>query len=178
MIFIRRRSCAPSFAQSRSWSGLLFDRDTRVEKIAERKRCRARALCKDAGQNSAAFPERYWRVARRRHGFDREDLVQTLFPCSKPSKLKCGYGLSNWSKGRSAAVKSSPVADSSWRARSIIPKLERQLSRRPLTTRQFQLAAMRSIDSSQRERAIPGGQLARNFRPRVFRECNVRARRR
>ncbi len=120
----RRRSCAPSFAQLRSWSGLLFDRGTRAEKIAGKKRCRVRALCRDAGQSSAAFPERCWRVARRRHGFHREELVQTLFPYSKPVKLECAYCLSNYSRdlqcqfGRRLAVESSDLAP-----RTLFPNL-------------------------------------------------------
>src|SRR5207249_1384025 len=62
------------------------------------------------------------------------------------------------------------------RTSDIIPKFERPLSRQPSTTLLFQLAAMCSIGSSQKVRAIPAGRLARNFRSRIFRERNVRAR--
>src|SRR6266576_832655 len=62
------------------------------------------------------------------------------------------------------------------RTSDIIPKFERPLSRQPSTTLLFQLAAMRSIDSSQIARAIPADRLARNFRSRIFREDNGRGR--
>src|ERR1700737_5319379 len=58
----------------------------------------------------------------------------------------------------------------------IIPKSELELSRRPSTTLPSQLARARWTDLSRKARAIPAGQLARNFRSRVFREDNARGR--
>src|SRR5262249_32752137 len=89
--------CAPSFARSPTWSVLPFGRDRRAGKIAGRKHCRARALCRDAARNSAAFRGRCSRAARRRRERFRE-LVPTPFPYSKPAKVKCTPYLSNCSR--------------------------------------------------------------------------------
>jgi len=96
--------------------------------------------------------------------FIRRTLVQTPFPYSKPVKLECAYCLSNYSRdlqcqsGRRLAVEELGP-----RTSDIIPKFERPLTRQPSTTLLFQLAAMCSIGSSQKARAIPAGRLARNF---------------
>src|ERR1700687_5218684 len=58
-------------------------------------------------------------------------------------------------------------------AKKVIPKLGLAPFRRPSTSRLFQRGVIHSIGSSQIMRAIPAGQWARNFRPRVFREDNA-----
>jgi len=92
-----------------------FDRDTRAEKNLRKGNIAGRrALCKDAGQNSAAFPERCLESRSRRHGFHQEDFVQTPFPYSKPVKLDVLIVCQTIA----ATCSASPVAGSPWRART------------------------------------------------------------